>query len=80
MRHHQGLAEALVEALGDVAHELDVLALVVADRDLLRAVREHVRRLEHRVQEQARGHELALLRRLLLELCHPIEVSVRGDG
>ena len=33
--HDQGLAEALVEAAGDLAHQLDVLALVVADRDLV---------------------------------------------
>ena len=48
------LAEAGVEALRDVAHQLDVLALVVADRDLVGAVGEHVGGLQHRVEEQAR--------------------------
>ena len=40
--HDQRLAEAGVEALGDVAHQLDVLALVLADRHLVGAVGEHV--------------------------------------
>ena len=59
--HHQRLAEGGVEALRDVARQLEVLALVVADRDLVGAVGEDVRRLEHRVEEQAGGDELALL-------------------
>src|ERR1700712_3822370 len=54
------LAEARVEALGRVAHELEVLALVLADRHLVGAVGEHVGGLEDRVEEQARGGELAL--------------------
>ena len=52
--HDQGLAEALVEAAGDVAHQLDVLALVVADRHLVRAVGEHVGGHQHRVEEERR--------------------------
>ena len=66
--HDEHVAEARVEALGDVAHQLDVLALVVADRDLVGAVGEHVGGLQDRVEEEAGGDELALLRRLLLEL------------
>ena len=66
--HDQRLAEAGVEALGDVAHQLDVLALVVADRHLVGAVGEHVGRLQHRVDEQPGGDELALRAGLLLEL------------
>src|SRR3954447_16180783 len=38
----QRLAEALVEVLRDVAHQLDVLALVLTHRHLVRAVGEHV--------------------------------------
>ena len=52
--HDQHLAEAGVEALGDVAHQLDVLALVVADRHLVRAVGEHVGGHQHRIEEQRR--------------------------
>ena len=63
-----GVAEARVEALAIVAHQLDVLALVVADRHLVGAVGEHVGGLQHRVEEEPGGHQLALLGRLLLEL------------
>ena len=49
-RHDQRLAEALVEALRDVAHQLEVLALVVAHRHLVGAVGEHVGGLQHRVE------------------------------
>ena len=78
--HHQRLAEALVEAARDLPHQLDVLALVVADRDLGRPVGEHVGGHQHRVVEERRGDQLALLRRLLLELGHAVEVAVGGDG
>ena len=60
LRHDQGLAEALVEAAGDLPHQLDVLALVVADRDLGRAVGEHVGGHQHRVEEERRRGQLAL--------------------
>ena len=56
----QHLAEALVEAPRDLAHELDVLALVVADRHLVGPVGEHVGRLQHRVEEQAGRDQLPL--------------------
>ena len=45
--HHERLAEALVEAPRDVAHELEVLALVLAHRHLVGAVGQHVGRLQH---------------------------------
>ena len=44
----------VVEPDRDVARELDVLALVVADRDLVGVVEEDVGGHEHRVVEQAR--------------------------
>ena len=75
----EDVAEARVEALGDVAHQLDVLALVVADRDLVGSVGEHVGRLEDGIEEKARGDELPLLLRLLLELVHAVEVAIGGD-
>jgi hypothetical protein len=74
----QRLAEALVEAARDLAHQLDVLALVLADRHLVRLVGENVSRLKHRIEKEPGGDELALLRRLLLELVHPVEVPVSG--
>ena len=74
--HHELFAEPRVEPLRDVAHQLDVLALIVADRDVGSSVREHVGCHEHGVEEQARGHQLALLFGLLLELVHPAEIAV----
>ena len=58
--HEQPLAEAGVDAARDVAHELEVLALVLPHRHLVGAVGEHVGRHEHRVEEQPGGDELAL--------------------
>ena len=54
-------AEAVVEADRDVAGELEVLALVVADGDALGVVGEDVGRHEHRVVEQPDAHRLLAL-------------------
>ena len=77
--HDEGLAEARVEALGDVARELEVLALVVADRDDVGLVQQDVARHQHRVGEQAGADELLLVA-LVLELGHPAELAVARDG
>ena len=58
--HDERLAEALVEALGDVARELDVLALVVADRDEVGLVEQDVAGHQHGVGEEAGGDEVLL--------------------
>ena len=78
--HDEHLAEAGVEAARDLPHELDVLALVVADGDLVGAVGEDVGGLEQRIEEQPRAHPLAVLGRLLLELGHAVEVAPGGDA
>ena len=49
------LAEPVVEPLGQVAGQLEVLALVLADRDLVGLVEQDVRGLQDRVGEQADG-------------------------
>ncbi len=49
----EDLAELLVELAGDVAGHLEVLLLVLAHRDEVGQVDEDVRRLQHRVGEQA---------------------------
>ena len=77
--HHQRLAEAAVEALGGVAHQLDVLALVLPHRHLVRAVGEHVGGHQDGVEEQAGRDELALSDRLVAELVHALELAERDD-
>ena len=59
--HHERVAEAVVEADRDVAGELDVLALVVADGHLVGVVEEDVGGHQHRVVEQADAHRLLAL-------------------
>ncbi len=60
---HEGFAEASVEPLRDVTGQLDVLALVVADRHPIRVVQEDVGGLQRRVGEQPGGDELLRARR-----------------
>jgi hypothetical protein len=60
LRQGEHLAEAVVEALADVAGELDVVALVLADRDLVGVVEQDVGGLQHRVVEQPDADRLAL--------------------
>ncbi len=79
LRDDEGVAEAVVEAAGDVAGELEVLGLVLADRDLVGVVQEDVGRHEDRVVEQA-GADRLLLAALLLELGHPPELADGGDA
>ncbi len=73
--HREGLAETGVEALGDVSRQLQVLALVVTDRDDVGLVEEDVGRHQDRIGEEA-GRDELLLGDLLLELGHPAELAV----
>ena len=71
-REHGPVAE--VETLRDVASELDVLALVVPDRDVRRPVQQDVRGHQHGVGEEGgAGHRLPPS--LLLELDHPVQLA-----
>ena len=79
-RDHERLPEPIVEALRDVARKLEVLALVVAHRHLVGLVEQDVGGLEHRVEEDPGGDELALARRLVLELGHAVQVAVGGHS
>ena len=73
------LAEARVEALGDVAGELEMLPLVVADRDDVGLVEQDVAGHQHRVGEEAGRDELVSVG-LVLELGHAAELAVARDG
>ena len=77
LRHHERLAVVVVEADRDVACQLHVLTLVVADGHLLGVVEEDVGDHQHRVVEQPDAHELLALG-LLLELGHAPQLAERG--
>ena len=72
-------AVAGVEPLGQVAGELDVLALVVAHRHLVGVVEEDVGGHQGGVGEQAAGDELGPAR-LVLELGHALQLADRGGA
>ena len=72
------LAVARVEPLGDVARQLQVLALVVADRHLVGLVEQDVAGHQHRVGEERGGDELLLVA-LVLELRHPAQLAEARD-
>ena len=82
-RHHECVAERLVETLRDVAGQLDVLALVVADRYLLGVVQQDVGRHQDGIVEQADTDRLLPLPafgRLLLELRHASQLTEGRDA
>ena len=73
---HERVCVPVVEPDRDVSGYFDVLALILADRYLLRVVEQDVGGLERGVGEEAGGHEIALpLGRLLLERRHPRQLS-----
>ena len=72
--------KVVVEFLGDVARQLQVLLLVVADRHMGGAVGEDVGRHQRRIGEQADRGVLAVLAGLLLELRHAREPAHAGDA
>ena len=70
--HHERVTEAAVEAAGEIASQLEMLALVLADGHLVRLVEQDVGGLQHRIGEQADRRTVAALPlRLVLELRHP---------
>ena len=78
LRDDERLAEALVEALRDVPGQLDVLALVVPDRNDVGLVEQDVARHQHRVGEQP-GRDEVLLGSAVLELGHPAKLAEARD-
>jgi len=70
----EGIAIAVVEPDCEVPCELEVLALVVANRYPVGVIEEDVRRHERRVREQTGRDELGIAA-LVLELGHPPEFA-----
>ena len=80
-RDHERPAEPVVEALRQVAGQLQVLALVLADGNLVGLVQQDVGGLQDRVGEQPHaGHVRAGLGRLVLELDHPAGLAEPGQA
>src|SRR5690606_35471725 len=77
----EGVAEAVVEPLPEVAGELQVLLLVGADGDAVGLVEQDVGGLEDRVGEQAdAGGALSEPGGLVLELGHPPGLAHAGEA
>src|SRR5712691_5280770 len=72
-------AVARVPAPRDLAHQLQVLELVLTHGNERCPVQEHVGRLQHGIVQQARRHALLALR-LVLELRLALELAERRDG
>ena len=66
-------SKSLLNLHRDVAGQLDMLLLVLADRHVGGAVEQDVGRLQHRIGEQPDRRALAVLAGLVLELGHPVE-------
>ena len=72
--------EVVVELLRDVAGELQVLLLVVADGHVRRPIGEDVGRHQVRIDVEPDGRVLAVLAGLLLELRHAVEPAEPRDA
>src|SRR5262249_48740559 len=79
LRRFEGLAEARIEALGDVPSKLEMLTLVVADRHEIGLVEQDVARHQHGIREEPSRDELVAIA-LLLELRHPPELAIARHG
>ena len=70
----------MIEFLGDVVGEFEVLFLVVADRHAGRVIGQDVGRHEVRIDVKTGRGGLAILSRLVLELGHAVEPADAGDA
>jgi hypothetical protein len=66
--------------LADVAGELEVLLLVLADRHVGRLVDQDIGRHQHRIGVEADRRGFTVLARLLLELRHAVHPADAGDA
>jgi len=70
----------VIEPEGGIAGDLDVLTLVVADRDLIGVIKQDVGGLQRGVAEEPAADEvLFAFGRFILELCHPRQFT-ETDG
>ena len=78
MGQHEGIAVYAVEALGDIAGQLHMLALILAHRHQIRLVQQDVGGHQHRIGEQARRDVVGVLGGLGLELGHAAQLAELG--
>ncbi len=74
------IGEVVVELGGDVAGELEMLLLVLADRDMGGEIGEDVGRHQVRIGEEPDAGILAILAGLFLELGHAVQPAHAGDA
>ena len=74
-QHFAPVGEPRVEASRHVAHQLEMLALVLADGHLLGSVGEDVGGLQNGVHQEAGRDQLPLGQRLVAELVHPLQAT-----
>ena len=74
------IGKVVVEFLRDVARQLQMLLLVLADRHMGGAVQQNVRGHQHRIIVEPDGRVLAVLAGLLLELRHAAEPADARDA
>ena len=79
-RPRDGLGEIVVEFLRDVAGELEMLLLVLADRHMGGVIEQNVGGHQVRIDVESDARVLAVLAGLLLELGHAIEPADARDA
>src|SRR5581483_1614895 len=68
LRLRENVAVEIVEAAHDLARELEMRSLILADRNEVRAIDDDVRGLQERIPQKSVGIEILLLQLLLLIL------------
>src|SRR5690606_37889028 len=76
----KGLTEALVEPVGNIAGEFDMLPLVRADGNEMGIVQDDIGGLEDWIGEQGGADTFFFATRFVLELGHATEFTKTGDG
>ena len=66
--------EPLVEPSRQIARQLQMLLLVVSDRDKVRVVQQNISGHQRRIHEQARADGIFACR-FILELRHPLQLA-----
>ena len=66
--------------LSEVTRKLEMLFLILADRNQVRLVKQYVRGHQHRIVKHSHSDILALLPYLVLKLSHPLQLRHARDA